>query len=134
MQATNFTPCSTGAVEELLERHATGVLGGLPHHGAAGAGEVHLGEAELLRALGHHPAEHRLQGALLVRRLDLLRLAQDVEAPEGAEDGDVVAHGGGAVGDDEGRHDLVEIAAEQDDGLLGGVHQDSSRGTDWYWK
>ena len=110
-----------GLVDEPRELlAAAGVLGGLTHHRGAQAGEVHLGEPEPLGALGHHLAEHSLQGALALRASGH-RLAQDVQAPERAEDGDLVAHRGGAVGDDEGGHDLVEVAAEQDDRLLGRI-------------
>jgi hypothetical protein len=129
MSIDELDPLLTGAVEQLFERHGVLVLYRLAHQWCASAGEVHLGEAKVLRPLRHHHAERALQEALLAvlavgcayGRHGLL-FTQDVQAPERAEDGDVVAHGGRAVGDDEGGHDPVEVTAEQDDRLLGGVH------------
>ncbi len=88
-------------------------------HGGTHAGHVHLGERQFVRAARHHESEHALDQVFL--DLGRIILAQDVQAPEGEEHGDFVAHRSSAIGDDEGRDGFVQVAGENDHGfILGG--------------
>jgi hypothetical protein len=85
-------------------------------HGGAAAEHVHLRELQLLGPRGHHRGECLLHQRLVDR--GRIGPAQRVQAPEGEDHRDLVAHRHRPVGDDEGREHRVEVAGEDDERLL----------------
>src|SRR5450759_3572801 len=99
-----------------LDRRYIVLLHEAQDHTSAHSHYVHLAQDEVRSATRHHHAKHPFDERLLDAHA--LIFAQDVQAPEGEEHADFLAHGLGAVCDDEGRDDLVQVVTEHDDGRV----------------
>ena len=87
-----------------------------PHHAAAHAHHVEFRQFELSAVGWEHHAEHFAEQVF--RHGWLLPFLDDVQAPEGEEETDLLSCGGRSVGDDKRGERLVQVVAEDDDGLV----------------
>ena len=87
-----------------------------PHQAAAHAHHVEFRQFELSAVGREHHAEHFAEQVF--RHGWLLPFLDDVQAPEGEEEADLLSRGGRPVGDDKRGERLVQVVAEDDDGLV----------------
>ena len=87
-----------------------------PHQAAAHAHHVEFRQFELSAVGREHHAEHFAKQVF--RYGWLLPFLDDVQAPEGEEEADLLSRGGRPVGDDKRGERLVQVVAEDDNGLV----------------
>ena len=98
-----------GLLPQRLERVYALASHDAAHHSGADAHHVHLGEGETGGVGRQHPTEHTPE--------EVFADLDGVEPPEGEEDAHLLARGCGSVGEDKGGQRLVEVIAEENEGL-----------------
>ena len=100
---------------ERFERVDAFAVHDVAHHASSHSAHVHFRKLQCRRVARHHHAKHFGKDVLV--DLGLALFLNDIQPPEGKENGYFFARGSSTVGQHEGGQGFVEVVAEHDESL-----------------